>query len=282
MQTMLPAPGAEQVYAACESAVNQGPYRDAVTTPAERFEALDVAGAPRMLIALGGTLTADTLVAAYRAGCFPWPNGESEQSLDRAARRLVRRGEVPCWPGEDESVPWCSPDPRAVLLADRVTVSRSLRRTVRRSGWTTTIDAAFDDVLTGCAAPAPGREGSWITDRMRSAYNALHCAGGAHSLEVWDGDELVGGLYGVLTGRVFSGESMFHRVPDASKVALVDLCSRLLAVDVVLVDTQQATEHMHAMGQVVVHRTEYLAVLRSLRDDAVVLPRERLPVSRLV
>lgn len=253
----------------------------AVTDPAERFEALDVAGARRMLLALGGTLEPATLVAAYRAGCFPWPNGEGEEALERAARRLVRRGEVPQWPGEDPTVPWCSPDPRAVLLPAEVVVSRSLRRTLRRSGWTTTVDRAFDEVLAGCAAPAPGRESTWITGRMRAAYSALHREGGAHSLEVWDGDELVGGLYGVLTGRVFSGESMFHRVADASKVALVDLCARLVEAGVALVDTQQATEHMHAMGQVVVHRADYLAALRALRDSPATIPTDARPVERL-
>jgi leucyl/phenylalanyl-tRNA--protein transferase len=253
-----------------------------VPSPAERFEALDVAGAPRSLIALGGTLEPATLVAAYRAGCFPWPNGEQEKALDREARRLARRGEVALWPGDDPTVPWCSPDPRAVLLADRVVVSRSLRRTLRRSGWETTVDAAFDDVVAHCAAPAPGREDTWITSRMRTAYSALHATGGAHSVEVWDGGRLVGGLYGVLTGRVFSGESMFHLEPDASKVAVVDLCDRLLSADVVLVDTQQPTEHMAAMGQVVVHREEYLSVLTSLRDQPAVLDATRRPVARLV
>jgi leucyl/phenylalanyl-tRNA--protein transferase len=110
----------------------------------------------------------------------------------------------------------------------------------------------------------------------------LHAAGGAHSLEVWDGERLVGGLYGVLTGRVFSGESMFHLEPDASKVAVIDLCARLLAVDVVLIDTQQPTEHMASMGQVVVRRTEYLSVLERLRDERVRLDPARLPVARLV
>ncbi|GAC1608195.1 MAG: leucyl/phenylalanyl-tRNA--protein transferase [Mycobacteriales bacterium] len=253
-----------------------------VTTPAERFAALDVAGAPRTLIAVGGTLEPATLIAAYRAGCFPWPSGEG--AVDRVARRLARRGHVPLWTGADPDVPWCSPDPRAVLLPDMVVVSRSLRRSLRRSDWTTTVDAAFEDVMAGCAAPAPGREDTWITERMRTAYAHLHRAGGAHSVEVWDGEELVGGLYGVLTGRVFSGESMFHQRPDASKVALVDLCARLRAAGTggpVLVDTQQATEHMRSMGQVVVRRQEYLAVLTALRDDAIRLDPARLPAARL-
>lgn len=249
--------------------------------PAERFEALDVVGARRSLIALGGTLEPPTLVAAYRAGCFPWPNAEGEQELDRTARRLARRGEVPLWPGEDGYLPWCSPDPRAVLLPDQVLVSRSLRRTLRGCGWQTTLDVAFDDVMAGCAAPAPGREETWITHRMQAAYGALHRAGGAHSIEVWAGDRLVGGLYGVLTGRVFSGESMFHREPNASKVALVALCARLREAGVVVLDTQQPTEHMASMGQILVHRAEYLAALAALRDQPAVLVPGRRDVAEL-
>ena len=255
-------------------------YREPVSAPAELFEALDVAGAPRALVALGGTLEPATLVAAYRVGCFPWPStGRHERSLERQARRLVRSGAVPLLPGTDGLVPWCSPDPRAVLLPDQIVVSRSLRRTLRRCGWTTTMNTAFDEVVEGCADRA---EGTWITDRMREGYHALHLAGGAHSIEVWDGERLVGGLYGVLTGRVFSGESMFHRETDASKVALVDLCARLLEAGVVLVDTQQPTDHMATMGQVVVRREEYLHALAQLRDADVRLPADREPVARLV
>ena len=249
-------------------------------TPAELFAQLDVAGAPRTVIAIGGTLEPAMLVAAYRAGCFPWPSGEEEQ-LERAVRRLVKRGELPQWPGADPHVPWCSPDPRAVLLTDRVVVSRSLRRTLRRSGWHTTVDAAFDDVVAGCAAPAPGREDTWITARMRAAYGALHRDGGAHSVEVWDGERLVGGLYGVLTGQVFSGESMFHRVPDASKVAVVELCARLHDAGVLVVDTQQPTQHMASMGQLLIHREDYLSALAVLRDRPAVLDTTRRPVARL-
>jgi len=250
-----------------------------VDGPAEFFEALDVGGAPRALVALGGTLDPETLVAAYRAGCFPWPStGRHERSLERQARRLVRSGEVPLLAGDDGLVPWCSPQPRAVLLLTEVVVSRSLRQRMRRSGWTVTVNAAFDDVVAGCANRD---EGTWITDRMRQGYCALHRAGGAHSVEVWDGDELVGGLYGVLTGRVFSGESMFHRRSDASKVALVDLCDRLLQAGAALVDTQQPTDHLATLGQVQIDRLDYLEVLRRLRDDVVHLPTDRRPVQRL-
>jgi leucyl/phenylalanyl-tRNA--protein transferase len=251
-----------------------------VPDPADPFAALDVANAPRALVALGGTLDPPTLIAAYRNGCFPWPSsGRDERALERQARRLVRRGEVPLLAGEDGLVPWCSPDPRAVLLADRVVVHRSLRRTLRRSGWDTTVDAAFEDVVARCADR--GADGTWITPRMAQAYGALHRVGGAHSVEVWDGERLVGGLYGVLTGRVFSGESMFHAEPDASKVALVELCARLLEAGVALIDTQQPTEHLAAMGGVLVHREEYLEVLASLRDQPTRLATDRRPVARL-
>lgn len=239
------------------------------------FAELDVAGAPRSLVALGGTLDAGTLVSAYRAGVFPWPSDDPRS--ERAARRLVRTGRVPRLPGEDGLVPWCSPDPRAVLLPDQVVVSRSLRQRLRRAGWTATVDTAFDAVVAGCADRA---EGTWITRRMREAYGELHAAGGAHSVEVWDGEALVGGLYGVLVGQVFCGESMFHRASDASKVALVELCSRLLEAGVRVVDVQEETEHLSSLGQVLVHRTDYLQVLAALRDRPAVLTTDRRPVSR--
>ena len=253
------------------------PYGVAVAAE-DPFAALDVAGAPRSLVALGGTLDAATLVQAYRAGCFPWPSGDEDEAvLERQARRLVRRGAVPMLPGRDGFVPWCSPDPRAVLLADAVVVRRSLRARLRSCGWTATVDEAFDDVVAGCAE----RDSTWITGRMRQAYGELHRAGGAHSVEVWDGDRLVGGLYGVLVGRVFCGESMFHRASDASKVALVELCDRLLEAGVRLVDVQEHTSHLASLGQVLVSRADYLRAVHVLRDEAAELPRGRRPVSRL-
>ena len=246
------------------------------------FEALDVVGARRDLVALGGRLDAATLRAAYRAGCFPWPpSGRHAASLERSARRLVRSGAVPALPGTATRglVPWCSPEPRAVLLPDELRVSRSLRKRLRTSGWTTTVDLAFDGVVAACAA---ARDDTWITEDVRTGYADLHRAGGAHSLEVWDGDRLVGGLYGVLTGRVFSGESMFHVETDASKAALVDLVDRMREGGVVLLDTQQETEHMASLGQVLVHRHDYVTAVRGLRDLPATLPAGRRPVARLV
>jgi leucyl/phenylalanyl-tRNA--protein transferase len=250
--------------------------------PEAFFASLDVRGAPRDLVAVGGTLDAATLVAAYRAGCFPWPSSPGdERAFERAARRLVARGRLPRLPGRDGLVPWCSPDPRAVLLADDLVVRRSLRARLRGCGWTTTVDAAFDRVVAGCA----DRDSTWITGRMQEAYGELHRTpapgANAHSVEVWEGDELVGGLYGVLVGRVFCGESMFHRRTDASKVALVELCRRLLDAGVRLVDTQQETEHMASLGQVAVRRADYLQLLTALRDDPAELDRTRQPVARL-
>lgn len=248
----------------------------AAPDPTAFFEGLDVAGARRDLVALGGTLEPGTLVAAYRAGCFPWPpSGPDAAALDRSARRLARTGRVPVLAGTDGLVPWCSPQPRAVLLPDHLVVSRSLRQRLRRCGWECTLDEAFAQVVAACA----DRDETWITGRVREAYVALHAGGQAHSVEVWSGDRLVGGLYGVLTGRVFSGESMFHLETDASKVALVDLVGRLRAAGVPLLDTQQATEHMASLGQVVVDREDYLGVLRQLRDAPAVLPRDRRPAA---
>ena len=146
-----------------------------------------------------------------------------------------------------------------------------MRQRLRRSGWETTVDAAFGRVIAGCAA----RDETWISPTMTAAYLALHAAGGAHSLEVWDGDRLVGGLYGVLTGRVFSGESMFFVESGASKVALADLCRRLVEADVPVLDTQQQSDHLLAMGQVLVHRKEYVETVKALRDQRAVIPRER-------
>ncbi len=246
--------------------------------PAVFFEELEVVGAPRELVALGGTLEPKTLVAAYRAGCFPWPpSGRQAAALERSARRLARAGREPVLAGTDGMVPWCSPDPRAVLLPGRLSVSRSLRQRLRRSGWECSLDEAFTEVVDACA----DREETWINARVRASYVALHEQGGAHSVEVWAGDRLVGGLYGVLTGGVFSGESMFHRESDASKVALVDLVARLDAAGVAVLDTQQATEHLASLGQIVVRRVDYVAALRQLRDRVTVLPAGRRPAAAL-
>jgi len=238
------------------------------------FDDLDVALQPRELVAVGGALSPDNLRAAYRNGVFPWPAApEDEAAQDRVLRRLARRGEVLVLPGTPDGplVPWVSPHPRALLLTQQVHVPRSLRQQLRRSGWTTTLDTAFDEVIEACA----DRDSTWITPRMLDGYRALHREGGAHSVEVWDGSRLVGGLYGVLSGRVFSGESMFFRESGASKAAVLDLARRLAEAGVPLLDTQQESPHLRAMGQVLVHRAEYVEAVRSLQGDAPTLPAER-------
>ena len=238
------------------------------------FDGLDVAAQPRELVAVGGTLDPETLRAAYRNGVFPWPaSAEDEAGQDRVLRRLARRGQVLVLPGTPEGplVPWVSPHPRALLVTSQLKVPKSLRQLLRRTSWTTTLDAAFEEVVAACA----DRDSTWITRRMVDGYTALHREGGAHSVEVWDGDRLVGGLYGVLSGRVFSGESMFFRESGASKAAVLDLARRLADADVPLLDTQQESPHLRAMGQLLVHRTEYVEVVRSLQGTTPQLPAER-------
>lgn len=208
------------------------------------------------VVGIGADLAPGTLAEAYRAGIFPWPHS-------------------------GVALPWFSPDPRGVLPPDRVHVSRSLARTLRRSGWTTTIDRSFPDVVEGCATER-GEDGTWITEAMADAYLRLHQLGWAHSIEVWDGPGLVGGLYGVQVGGVFTGESMFHRASDASKVAMVDLCRRLREAGASLFDVQLTTPHLRRMGAIDVPRPDFLQQLHQHRDDDVRLDRRPRPVTRLV
>jgi leucyl/phenylalanyl-tRNA--protein transferase len=179
------------------------------------------------------------------------------------------------------ALPWFSPDPRAVLPLDGMRVSRSLRQRIRRCGWDTTVDVAFEEVVTACAS-RPSGEGTWIGPEMRKAYVRLWRLGWAHSVEVWDGDLLVGGLYGVAVGGCFTGESMFHRTTDASKVALADLVDRWREARGSLIDVQLPTEHLSRLGAVEVTREEFLSRLAAVRDRPTRVLLDRLPVSRLV
>lgn len=207
------------------------------------------------LVGFGADLEPATLLHAYRQGIFPWPH-----------------------PGMP--LPWFSPDPRGVIWPDGLRVSRSLRQRLRRCGWETTVDQAFETVITACAEHERP-EGTWIVPEMRSAYLRLHELGHAHSVEVWRAGELVGGLYGVGVGGVFTGESMFHHVTDASKVALVDLVDRLAEAGGRLVDVQLVTDHLASLGAQPMPRREYLRLLHGLRDAPLRLPPERRPVARL-
>jgi leucyl/phenylalanyl-tRNA---protein transferase len=207
------------------------------------------------VVGIGADLAPATLVDAYRRGIFPWPH-----------------------PGMP--LPWFSPDPRAVIVPGALRVSRSLRRTVRRSGWTTTVDASFDAVVAACASRRP--DGTWITAGMARAYQRLHELGWAHSVEVWADEQLIGGLYGVQSGGVFTGESMFHRVSDASKVAMLELTARLAEAGGALFDVQVPTPHLRSLGAVEVPRRRFLATLEQVRDDPVRLWLAEEPVARLL
>lgn len=240
------------------------------------FDEIDVAASPYELIAVGGVLDPPTLRAAYRNGVFPWPpSADLAKTHNTSVRRMIRKGQVPVLPGESSLVPWVSPQPRAVLLPHALQVPRSLRQLMARSNWQTTVDAAFTEVVARCA---DREDGTWITPAMQAGYGALHQVGGAHSVEVWDGDRLVGGLYGVLSGRVFSGESMFFVESGASKAAVVDLCGRLLEAGVAILDTQQESEHLAVMGQVLVDRREYVEAVRSLQQPTQI-PKDRRSLS---
>lgn len=187
------------------------------------------------LVAIGADLEPGTLLSAYRQGLFPMPLGDGRH------------------------VAWWSPVDRGVLPLSRLRVSRSLRRSVKK--FATTVDAAFDEVIAKCAEPT--REGGWIDDEIRAAYSALHRLGWAHSVEVWRGSGLVGGLYGVAIGGLFAGESMFHHASDASKVALVALVDLLSDGEPHrLLDVQWATPHLRTLGVVEVPRQDYLHLLR--------------------
>lgn len=205
------------------------------------------------LVAIGADLEPSTLVHAYRNGIFPWPHGR---------RKL----------------PWFSPNPRGVLPLDDVRVSKTLRQTLRRSGWTASVDEAFDQVVEACATRQD--EGTWITSGMRAAYRQLHELGWAHSVEIWDGTSLIGGCYGLLVGAVYVGESMFHRRTDASKVALVELASRLHDGAAGLIDVQIVTDHLATMGARPIHRNLYIDLLHELRDEKASMCCDQLPVSR--
>ena len=192
------------------------------------------------LLAVGGDLSVERLLLAYRHGIFPW----------------YSRG---------DPILWWSPDPRMVLLPERVHISRRLQRTIRQGRFRFTSDTAFAEVIAACAnIPRRHERGTWITPEMRQAYIRLHEAGYAHSFEVWRDDVLVGGVYGVSLGACFFGESMFSRVSDASKAALAIARDQFLAWDIRLIDCQIATPHLHRMGGREMPRTTFPRLIEEL------------------
>jgi len=194
---------------------------------------------PNGLLCAGGDLSPARLLEAYRRGIFPWFSG-------------------------DEPILWWSPDPRMVLFCDELKVARSLAKSVRNKGFEVRLDSAFSRVVKACAEPRKGEGGTWLSPGMQTAYTALHRLGHAHSVEAWQGGRLVGGLYGVALGRMFYGESMFSRVTDASKVALVHLVGELRARGFPLIDCQQNTPLLASLGAREIPRRQFLRRIAAL------------------
>ena len=193
----------------------------------------DALGDPNGLLALGGDLSPQRLLAAYRRGIFPWF-------------------------GEREPILWWSPDPRCVFYTASLRVNRSLRRQLAGKRWRLTIDHGFDAVIRACAAPRTGDSGTWLVPAMIDAYGELHRLGHAHSVEVWDDERLVGGIYGVAIGRLFCGESMFSAESGGSKIALVALARLLHEMDFPLIDTQVSNPHTLGLGAIDMPRGQFL------------------------
>jgi len=201
---------------------------------------------PNGLLAVGGCLSKERLLNAYRHGIFPWYN-----------------------PGEP--ILWWSPDPRLVLFPDRLIVSRSLRKTLRKNTFLFTFDQAFNEVIAACAEPRKDAAGTWITEEINQAYNELHSLGIAHSAEAWFEGELVGGLYGVALGQVFFGESMFHTKTDASKVVFASLVEQLKSWNYQLIDCQVHTSHLESFGAQEIDRSTFTKLL----DDYCEIPADQ-------
>jgi leucyl/phenylalanyl-tRNA---protein transferase len=194
---------------------------------------------PSGLLAVGGDLSSERLLEAYRVGIFPWYS-------------------------DDQPILWWSPDPRFMLELDEFKISRSLQKTLRRKIFQVTFDRVFEEVIAACSVvPREGQRGTWITQEMRDAYLELHGLGYAHSVESWFGGKLVGGLYGISLGKAFFGESMFHHKTDASKVALATLVEKLRSWGFHFIDSQMTTEHMMRLGAKEVPRRIFLKRLQS-------------------
>jgi leucyl/phenylalanyl-tRNA---protein transferase len=191
------------------------------------------------LLAIGGDLSIERLKLAYSKGIFPW---------------------------YEDGMPilWWSPDPRMVLFPEKMIISHSLKQSIKKQQFTVTIDNAFEKVIRNCAkTPRKGEDGTWITREMKNAYIRLHEAGFAHSAEAWLDGKLVGGLYGVALGKVFFGESMFHQVTNASKVALYFLVEKLQSWGFKIIDAQVYTNHLESLGGEMIPRSQYIQILEN-------------------
>jgi leucyl/phenylalanyl-tRNA---protein transferase len=188
------------------------------------------------ILAVGGDLSPERLIEAYSRGIFPWYS-------------------------EGDPIIWWSPDPRFVLFPDELYVSKTMRQVLRRGVFSITFDTDFRSVIQGCQEPRKKERGTWITAEMMDAYVRLHELGLTHSVEVWQEGSLAGGLYGVSLGRCFFGESMFTRVPNGSKAALITLVRRLEELGFMIIDSQVYTAHLETLGAHEISRREYLDIL---------------------
>ena len=196
------------------------------------------------LLAAGGDLSAQRLLAAYRRGIFPWYS-------------------------EGDPLLWWSPDPRMVLIPAQLKISRSLTKVLRHADYEIRLDTAFELVIRACAsAPRIGQDGTWISPEMQDAYIELHRLGYAHSVETWRDEKLIGGLYGIAIGRAFFGESMFSNATNASKIALAHLCAHLKQQDFGIIDCQMETTHLASLGASPIRRTDFIRRLDELCVDA--------------
>lgn len=227
----------------------QAPYWLDPNDPLAPFPPVETAlRDPDGLLALGGDLSPQRLMNAYRQGIFPWYSA-------------------------GQPILWWSPNPRMVLQPAALKLSRSLRKTLRKEPFAITLDQAFDAVTAACAEPRTDGRGTWLSADMRRAYGTLHSQGYAHSVEAWQGGRLVGGLYGVALGRVFFGESMFTRVSDASKVAFAYLVRQLARWNFELIDCQVHTSHLASLGATAMDRASFTAQL----DMLAVVPTSSQP-----
>ncbi|MCL2914222.1 leucyl/phenylalanyl-tRNA--protein transferase [Shewanella corallii] len=199
---------------------------------------------PNGLLAIGGDLSTERLCQAYYQGIFPWFN-------------------------EDDPILWWSPDPRAIFIPGKLHLSRSLIKHLKKTNWHFTVNHAFREVVANCAAPRDGQNGTWISPDIQQAYYAMHESGKAHSLEVWQDGDLVGGLYGIAVGQVFCGESMFHKQTNASKAAMAMLDQHLTAYDFRLIDAQIMNPYLESLGAQAFKRSEFLTLLQKFRDGTI-------------
>ncbi len=212
------------------------------TDQVENFPPLNAAlTEPNGLLAVGGDLSPQRLVKAYRSGIFPWFNDE-------------------------DPILWWSPDPRMVLFPNELSISRSLHKLLKKHQYEIRTDAGFREVMQACTEPRKAQSGTWITDEMVEAYTTLHHMGVAHSVETWMDGVLVGGLYGIALGRMFYGESMFSRVSDASKIAFVHLVKQLEIWEFGMIDCQMKTRHLASLGAREIPREEFALRLGRLID----------------